>query len=353
MVSPLLFLLVYCWVFTFLLTSADDDAPACVPFPDVEDGCMPYSKAVDEATLWLRARLPTWDSLQAQTLFGRTLYDVDGLDTGIVTVGVNASMDAKVKYPWAHDIPISLYYEYNTAFCVVNEARNNWRPFLTSYTEPLVRGLLEDAQAGIKVTITEVVDTVNKGLWAAMGKNEKSPIYFKAGQTPLIFDPFSTYAFGYASCTGISILFVDALRTVGVASRLAGTPDWHSDPEQGNHNWVEVFDGETWGIIEGLPAAQGESLEDPCSVWFCNEAHFTNGTTHIYASRFDKFDADTYYHAAWDIKNTEIPGEDRTWWYTKTCTQCSRRSPDVTKKQDNGVHTRTKTHAGKSVGSIA
>ena len=308
-----------------LLVSANDP---CVPFPDAEDGCLTYSKAVHEATVWLRDRLPPWDEMQTQTLFGRTIYDVDGLDVGIVSVGVNASMDAKTKYPWAHDISSTMYYEYNAAYCVVNEARNNWRPLVASYAQPLVEGLLENAEAGEEVTISDVVNVVNKGLWGAMGHNKKSPIYFKAGQTPLIFDALSTYAFGYASCTGISILFVNALRAVGLAARLAGTPKWHSDPTQGNHNWVEVFDGKEWRIIEGLPAAEGEILEDPCSVWFCNKEHFTNGTTHIYASRFDKFDADTYYHAAWDVRNKDIPGEDRTGWYTDTCTRCSLKSSD-------------------------
>ena len=256
---------------------------------------------------------------------------------GIVSVGVNVSMNAKIKYPWAHKISSSMYFEYNTAYCVVNEARNNWRPFVASFAEPLVEGLLESAEAGEEVTISNVVDAVNKGLWEAMGRSEKSPICFKAGQTPLIFDAFSTYAFGYASCTGISILFVNALRAVGLAARIAGTPEWHGDPQQGNHNWVEVFDGKSWGIIEGLPAAEGESLNDPCSVWFCNESHFRNGTTHIYASRFDKFDADTYYHAAWDVRNTEIPGEDRTMWYTETCSRCSKSEHSL-KEKKAGIH---------------
>ena len=97
-------------------------------------------------------------------------------DVGIVSVGVNASMDAKTKYPWAHDISSTMYYEYNAAYCVVNEARNNWSPLVASYAQPLVEGLLENAEAGEEVTISDVVNVVNKGLWGAMGHNKKSPI---------------------------------------------------------------------------------------------------------------------------------------------------------------------------------
>jgi len=39
-----------------------------------------------------------------------------------------------------------------------------------------------------------------------------------------------------ASCTGLSILLVDALRSVGIPARFAGTAAWHDD--RGNHSWT-------------------------------------------------------------------------------------------------------------------
>lgn len=68
-------------------------------------------------------------------------------------------------------------------------------------------------------------------------------IVFKSSQTPLIYDPMSVLSFGYGSCTGVSIFFIDALRSVGVPSRIAGTPAWNGDVSNGNHNWVEVWNG--------------------------------------------------------------------------------------------------------------
>lgn len=51
-----------------------------------------------------------------------------------------------------------------------------------------------------------------------------------------------------ASCTGLSILLVDALRAVGIPARFAGTAAWHDD--RGNHSWTEVWiDGE-WHFTE-------------------------------------------------------------------------------------------------------
>ena len=85
----------------------------------------------------------------------------------------------------------------------------------------------------------------NSSLWQNVGG-----VKFHSGQTPLIFDPVSTVAFGYASCTGVSTTYIAALRVAGVPARLVGTPAWLGDPAKGNHNWVEVWvDGE-WAFVD-------------------------------------------------------------------------------------------------------
>lgn len=102
---------------------------------------------------------------------------------------------------------------------------------------------------------------------------------FKSSQTPLIYDPMATLAFGYASCTGVSIFLVDALRSIGIASRIAGTPAWNQVVDNGNHNWVEVWSPEWgWQFIEAAPAGGGETLSNPCDKWFCNPTNFAGGT---------------------------------------------------------------------------
>ena len=60
---------------------------------------------------------------------------------------------------------------------------------------------------------------------------------------------------------GVSILLADALRSAGIPARVAGTPAWNGKTENGNHNWVEVYDHRslTWHFIEATPA--GHQLE--------------------------------------------------------------------------------------------
>jgi len=170
----------------------------------------------------LKQRLPPWDQLNEATLFGEP-DGPDGLDTEVASVGVNTSLHAKIAFPWAWDVPKDIFNNYILPYASVNENRNNWRPFLSAAIKPLLDTLPRDA------TVTDVFNVVNGGtdapsLWSLLGNSANGgSIVFKSSQTPLIFDPMSTIAYGFASCPGISILAVDALRAAGVAARLAGT----------------------------------------------------------------------------------------------------------------------------------
>ena len=161
-----------------------------------------------------------------------------------------------------------------------------------------------------------------------MQPSRREAIRFKSDQTPLVYDPLSTILFGYASCTGVSIAYVDALRTLGVPARLAGTPAWHGKPEAGNHNWVEVWLNATagWRFIEAAPAGAGETFSDPCDKWFCNKAHFGGGTR-VFAAAFRREEygegrAATHYPMAWDLDNKGVVGVDRSEYYASGCGAC-------------------------------
>ena len=118
----------------------------------------------------------------------------------------------------------------------VNEARTDWRQLFFDALTPTLKTVPNAS------SLEAVATLVNAKVWSVLGALTAGgkPIVFRSEQTPLIFDPLSTLLFGYASCTGISITLVDALRTAGVPARLAGTPAWHGKHSDGNHNWVEV-----------------------------------------------------------------------------------------------------------------
>ena len=143
-------------------------------------------------------------------------------------------------------------------------------------------------------TLQEAATLLNAHLWELLYPIPGGSIFFKSEQTPLIYDPMSTMAYGYASCTGISLLYVAGLRTIGIPGRLVGTPAWNGNQSNGNHNWVEVYLGpgggwdlgDDWAFIEGLPAGGGENFTNPCNKWFCNPGHANN--TVFFATRYTR-----------------------------------------------------------------
>lgn len=174
-------------------------------------------------------------------------------------------------YSWAASVPEQIYLEYVVPYANVNEVRNNIRPLLHDACVAIFQDVAQ--QDLDKMTISDVALLINSKLWSGNPVIGKT-IVFKSSQTPLIYDPMSTLAFGYASCTGVSIFYVDALRSIGIPARIAGTPAWNSDYTNGNHNWLEVWTGETegWQFIEAAPAGGGETFINPCDKWFCNSA---------------------------------------------------------------------------------
>jgi len=287
-----------------------------VPFHSL---CIPKDQSYLSAYKFLLANLPSWDLTNAATLgfHNSTGQKVDGLEDGIATIGINISLATKQSNPWAHDVSEDVFNEYVVPYAHVNEARNNWRPFLTK----VVNEILAENPDGPPVGVPDVVHLINDNLWSSGVLGNK--ITFKSSQTPLIYDPMSTIVFGYASCTGVSILFADSLRAAGVPARVAGTPAWNQVVSHGNHNWVEVYDPLTqaWHFLEASPAGGGESLTNPCDKWFCTKKRMENGTK-VFAARWQFDTRGTVYPMAWDVDNKEVPGVDRTEHYQDVCNKC-------------------------------
>jgi len=242
----------------------------------------------------------------------------------VASVAVNMSLDARMNTtvtPWAQFVPKDIFNNFVLPYANLNEGRTNARALLAE-------ALLTILQQNKATTFDDAISAVNGygdasfgSVWTALSKQK---IYFKSSQTPLIYDPMSVIAFGYASCTGVSVMLVDALRAVGVPARVVGTPAWHNKTENGNHNWIEAWRGaeKGWAFIEAKPAGQGETLDNPCNKWFCNKDHFpVPNDTPVFAAQFDR-SSGVVYPMAWDPDNEAIPGVDRTAYYAETCSKC-------------------------------
>ena len=105
--------------------------------------------------------------------------------------------------------------------------------------------------------------------------------------------PYESTESGFASCTGLSIMLTDALRSVGVPARIAGTPMWVD--QSGNHTWVEVWTGGDWHHVG---AAEPGPLD---RTWFNakgSKADASQPEHRIYASSWA--DTGVFFPLVWD-----------------------------------------------------
>lgn len=188
-------------------------------------------------------------------------------------------------------------------------------------------------------------NTIEKcGLWAneMVWKMTKPTIEFKAAKPNEVtqYSVFDTIISKNASCTGLSILLVSFLRTIGIPSRVAGVLHWKKDsvlcplgikdPNCGNHNWVEIWFNEKWHFLD-----QDGSINKIDKAWFYpkdisnqiplskNFAVYSASYGSLkYLSKYSSYSKEIssktgYFPIAWNKFNEQVNAWDVTHSYIK------------------------------------
>ena len=116
-------------------------------------------------------------------------------------------------------------------YAVFDERREAWRADLLERCTPLVANC---------TTAAEAAQTLNREFFNLVN------VHYNTKRRATNQCPSESIEQGMATCTGLSILLVDACRSVGVPARAAGVANWHD--QRGNHTWVEIHDGERLAI---------------------------------------------------------------------------------------------------------
>ncbi|HZV32997.1 MAG TPA: transglutaminase-like domain-containing protein, partial [Verrucomicrobiae bacterium] len=127
--------------------------------------------------------------------------------------------------PWHDQVPRDVYLNYVLPYANATETRESWRQTMRDKCLPLIT----DCK-----TPGEAAQRLNEKIW------KLTNVKYSTGRKRADQSPSETMDSGLASCTGLTILLVDACRSVGVPARLVGTPMWMN--MRGNHTWVEVWD---------------------------------------------------------------------------------------------------------------
>ena len=205
--------------------------------------------------------------------------DLQSLSADFLLDNVKVAYEARAAAPWADQVSDDLFFNDILPYANVDEVRENWRAKLREICLPIVK----DCK-----TTGEAAQELNKQLFKKV-KVKYSRKRKKANQSPS--ESMDT---GLASCTGLSILLVDACRSVHVPARLTGIPRWSN--KNGNHTWVEVWSDGDWHFT-GAAEYNAEGLD---RAWFQRDASLANKSKRmnsIYSISFAR--TDTVFPLVW------------------------------------------------------
>lgn len=176
--------------------------------------------------------------------------DLSSLSAEFLVDNVTLAYLARRTAVWGPAVPEEVFLDSVLPYSVIDERRDPWRRELRELCLPLVA---EATNSGHAATILnqEIFSRLGVQYNTERSRNNQSAREVMTEQK--------------ATCTGLSILLIDACRSVGIPARFVGTPLWADS--SGNHSWVEVWqDG--WHYTGAAEPAE-DRLDD---AWFTDRA---------------------------------------------------------------------------------
>ena len=205
---------------------------------------------------------------------------------------VKLAYEARNRFAWAKSVPDSVFLNDVLPYASLNEERDQWRADFYKRFAPYVENCK---------TLEEAIKAVNKNI-----RDEVKVDYNTAREKP-DQNPSESIRQGMASCSGLSILLTDALRSVGIPSRIAGTANWHDN--RGTHNWCEVWLDGKWYFTEYYPNELDRS-------WFLTDAGKADPKDRMHAIWASSFKpTGESFPLVWDLKNNDVPAINVTQRY--------------------------------------
>ncbi len=151
--------------------------------------------------------------------------DKETLTAEFLTENLDHAMKARADFPWAKDVPEEIFLNDVLPYAVFDEPRDPWRADFMEKAAPLVK----DAK-----TASEAAQILNRDFFKLINT------HYHTERKRTNQSPKESIEQGRATCTGLSIILVDACRAVGIPARAVGTPLWWN--KSGNHTWIEIWD---------------------------------------------------------------------------------------------------------------
>lgn len=234
-----------------------------------------------------------------------------GLDAGLLNENLELALLARREFAWAGAVPEDVFLNDVLPYASLDETRERWRPALYAISRQIVK----DA-----TTASEAAQLLNKRLFKTVG------VHYNTGRKEPNQSAFESMKQGRATCTGLSILLVNACRSVGIPARIAGVAKWTSTP--GNHTWVEIWDNGRW-YYTGADEYDANGLD---RAWFTGRAASAIAGSEDYAVWASSWQATgAHFPMAWNRADRSVPGVDVSERYVPAAVERPVASDRVTR----------------------
>lgn len=220
--------------------------------------------------------------------------DRESLSAEFLSENLDLAFRARAIFPWGGSVPEPIFLNDVLPYAVFDEPRHPWRADFLKKAAPIVR------DAG---SASEAAQLLNKEFFRLI-RTHYSTDRKRTNQSPS-----ESIEQGKATCTGLSIILVDACRAVGIPARAVGTPMWTSG--RGNHTWVEIWDGE-WHFT-GADEFDEQGLD---RGWFAADAAKARADQPEHAIYATSWEAkDTHFPMPWSPRTTSVGAVNVTTRY--------------------------------------
>jgi hypothetical protein len=240
--------------------------------------------------------------------------DLESLDSSFLVENLKFALKARAEMPWGEQVAEDLFFNDVLPYASLDESRERWRAALYEKAKGLV--------AGAK-SISEAVQTLNRLLFNDIN------VHYNTGRKRPNQSPQESIDQGRATCTGLSIILVDACRAVGIPARVTGTPLWTNN--RGNHTWTEIWDG-AWSFT-GSDEYDAKGLNRGWFVGAASKADITSAKYSIYSSSWKT--ADGAFPMVWNRGNQSVNAFNVTNRYANPSSKGATKNELLVRVREN------------------
>ena len=222
--------------------------------------------------------------------------DATTLKAEFLLENVRLAYQARAEMPWGKDIPEEIFFNDVLPYAVLDESRDNWRADFFQRFKKI---------AGDATTSAQALERINRAIEGELG------VKYNPKRRAPNQGPQESMELKMASCTGLSILLADALRSVCIPCRIAGTAMWTTI--EGNHTWNEVWlpEHQKWRFTEYNPDKKG--LDHGWLIGYAARGIPGSMAHGIFATSWKS--STHHFPMVWNMKDTSVPGIDVTQRY--------------------------------------